>query len=39
MNDAADMGLPTFGAALRVWTKIGLMSFGGPAGQIALLHR
>jgi chromate transporter len=39
MNDAADMGLPTFGAALRVWTKIGLLSFGGPAGQIALLHR
>lgn len=31
--------LPSFGAALRVWTKIGLLSFGGPAGQIALLHR
>ncbi len=29
----------TFGEALRVWTKIGLLSFGGPAGQIATMHR
>ncbi|MDB5731105.1 MAG: chromate transporter [Variovorax sp.] len=35
----AEARLPTFGAALRVWLKIGLLSFGGPAGQIALLHR
>jgi chromate transporter len=28
-----------FGEALRVWTRIGLLSFGGPAGQIALMHR
>src|SRR5690606_28550173 len=25
--------------ALRVWMKIGLLSFGGPAGQISLMHR
>jgi chromate transporter len=28
-----------FGEALRVWTRIGWLSFGGPAGQIALMHR
>jgi chromate transporter len=28
-----------FGEAARVWLKIGLTSFGGPAGQIALMHR
>ncbi|HUR43490.1 MAG TPA: chromate efflux transporter [Aestuariivirga sp.] len=30
---------PTFSEALRVWARIGLLSFGGPAGQIALMHR
>jgi chromate transporter len=29
----------TFGQALRVWARIGVLSFGGPAGQIALMHR
>ena len=28
-----------FGRALGLWAWIGLISFGGPAGQIALLHR
>ncbi len=31
--------LPSFAEALRVWLRIGLLSFGGPAGQIALMHR
>ena len=30
---------PTFPEALRTWTRIGLLSFGGPAAQIALMHR
>jgi chromate transporter len=30
---------PTFRQALAVWAKIGVLSFGGPAGQIALMHR
>ncbi|MGH6735955.1 MAG: chromate efflux transporter [Methyloceanibacter sp.] len=30
---------PTFREALSVWAKIGVTSFGGPAGQIALMHR
>ncbi|WP_425994047.1 chromate efflux transporter [Caulobacter sp. DWR1-3-2b1] len=30
---------PSFGEALLVWLKIGCLGFGGPAGQIALLHK
>lgn len=29
----------TFGEAVRVWLRIALLSFGGPAGQIAVMHR
>ena len=29
----------TFNEALKVWARIGCLSFGGPAGQIALMHR
>jgi chromate transporter len=28
-----------FGDAVRVWWRIALLSFGGPAGQIAVMHR
>ena len=28
-----------FGEAARVWARIALLSFGGPAGQIAVMHR
>lgn len=28
-----------FAEALRFWIKLGFISFGGPAGQIAIMHR
>ncbi len=30
---------PTLREALRFWCKLGWISFGGPAGQIAIMHR
>jgi chromate transporter len=38
-EQSPDLAVPTLGEAFRVWLKIGLLSFGGPAGQIALMHR
>ena len=29
----------SFGDAARVWVRVALLSFGGPAGQIAVMHR
>ena len=34
-----DRGSVAFGEALRFWIKLGFINFGGPAGQIALMHR
>ncbi len=31
--------VPTLAEATRVWWKIGILSFGGPAAQIALMHK
>jgi chromate transporter len=36
---ADDVAHPEPRAALRVWTRIALLSFGGPAGQIAVMQR
>jgi chromate transporter len=36
-NDTA--ARPTFREAFMTWLKIGCINFGGPAGQIALMHR
>lgn len=33
-----DRPYPTLAEATRIWARIGLLSFGGPAGQIALMH-
>src|SRR6478672_5095305 len=35
------MSLPgvSFREAVRTWARIALLSFGGPAGQIAVMHR
>src|ERR1700743_1519524 len=30
---------PSFGEFFKVWFKIGCINFGGPAGQIAMMHR
>src|SRR5262245_5016484 len=42
-NDAATstagQTLPSLAEAFRVWSKVALLSFGGPAGQIAVMHR
>jgi chromate transporter len=35
---APDHGVP-FRDAVRVWVRVALLSFGGPAGQIAVMHR
>lgn len=46
MNEPAPAGsvaspevAPGLRAAARVWSRIGWLGFGGPAGQIALMHR
>ena len=33
------MNAPSFRIALRYWFVLGCISFGGPAGQIAMMHR
>jgi chromate transporter len=33
------MRFPTLGEAFWTWVRIALLSFGGPAGQIAVMHR
>ncbi len=30
---------PGFGEALRFWVRLGFINFGGPTGQIALMHQ
>ncbi|BAT58432.1 putative chromate transport protein [Variibacter gotjawalensis] len=39
MEQPANTQPPTLAQATKVWARIGCLSFGGPAGQIALMHR
>lgn len=40
---ASKSGTPShgisFGEAVRVWARVAALSFGGPAGQISMMHR
>jgi chromate transporter len=38
-NDAAPVHGVSLAEATHVWLRIALLSFGGPAGQIAVMHR
>ena len=39
MNENSPPPVPRFGEAFRFWWKLGWISFGGPAGQIAIMHK
>lgn len=36
---AENLNQPSFSEAFWIWAKIGILSFGGPAAQIALMHQ
>ena len=38
-NPAERVPYPTLKEATRTWVRVALLSFGGPAGQIAVMHR
>lgn len=39
MDQAQPQSRVSFWEAFRYWLKLGFISFGGPAGQIAIMHR
>ena len=38
LPEQAPLGHPSFREALKFWLKLGFISFGGPAGQIAVMQ-
>ena len=38
-EDLKENDAPSLSEATRVWWRIGILSFGGPAAQIALMHK
>ena len=39
LSETSPPPVPTFPEALAFWSKLGWISFGGPAGQIAIMHK
>jgi chromate transporter len=39
LGASLDRSAPSFGEALAFWCKLGWISFGGPAGQISVMHQ
>jgi chromate transporter len=38
-RNSSNIGSVSFKQAFKVWIRVALLSFGGPAGQIAVMHR
>ena len=34
-----EAGAPSFAELVRTWARIGVLSFGGPTAQIAMMHK
>jgi chromate transporter len=39
MDETSQQPTVSFSEAVRVWARVAALSFGGPAGQIAVMHR
>src|SRR5262249_24656903 len=39
VGSAGPIPYPSLGEATATWVRVALLSFGGPAGQIAVMHR